>query len=112
MVKTPRPRKGAGNHHTSPMSIPTIFHRKGFTHRLMKREGNIALYSLTRFGRMSYEVVKIRAYKTDRPFINRKAGDEYLPSPEEWGTCGFTYNSLSDAERHFKALTNLNPITQ
>lgn len=111
MVKRLAPARGRANH-SATMSIPHIFHRDGYTHRLMKREGNIALYSLTRFGRMSYEVVKIRAYKTDRAFINRKAGDEYLPSNEEWGTYGFTFNSLSDAERHFKALTNLNPITQ
>lgn len=94
------------------MSIPTIFHRNGFTHRLVKREGNVAIYSLTRFGRMSYEVVKIRTFNTDQPFIKRKAGDEYLPSTSEWGTYGFTFNSLQDAERQFTALSNLNPITQ
>ena len=49
------------------MAIPSIFHRHGYTHRLIKREANIALYSLTKFGRMTYEVCKVRTAAPEEP---------------------------------------------
>lgn len=90
------------------MSIPTIFWRSGFTCRLMKREGQIVMYSLTKSGRMSYEVMKVQTQKLDNSFTGRKAGEEFLPSSSQWGTYGWTYNSLKDAEAHFKSLSKSN----
>ena len=91
------------------MAIPSIFHRHGYTHRMIKREANIALYSLTKFGRMTYEVCKVRTAASDNALTGRKAGEEYLPSTSEWGIYGWTFQTLPAAERQFKALVYLTP---
>lgn len=87
--------------------IPTIFHRNGYTCRLMQRKGNIVMYSLTKRGKMSYEVMKVQVQKKDNDLTGRKAGEEHLPSTSEWGWAGWTFNSLTEAERQFKAVTFL-----
>lgn len=89
--------------------IPNIFFRHGFTYRLMKREKNVCLYSLTKYGRMSYEVMKVQALKKDSDFLKRKAGEEFLPSSSSWGSQGWSFNSLKEAERQFKAVLFLTP---
>lgn len=87
--------------------IPDIFHRNGFTCRLMKRQGNVVMYSLTKYGRMSYEVMKVQTLKHDDDFTKRKAGTEFLPSSSQWGKLGWTFNSLKEAEQQFKAVAFL-----
>ncbi len=89
--------------------IPTIFRRNGFTCRLMKRKGRIVMYSLTKYGRMSYEVMKVQVPKHDNDLTGRKAGEEFLPSTSQWGSSGWTFNSYKEAEQQFKALSFLTP---
>lgn len=85
-------------------NAPEIFYRSGFTHRLMKQEGRICLYSLTKRGRMSYEVVRLQSPSKDNPLTGRKHGVLYLPSSSMWGREGWSYNDLKEAERKYSSL--------
>lgn len=86
--------------------IPDEYIRKPFTCTLIRREKHVALYSQTHpEGKTKrYEVVVVRTRTKDNDFTGTKAGDEYLPSPEEWGTYGWTYTSIEDAEERVKEL--------
>ena len=81
--------------------------QKGFSFFLIQECGEIgknryrvAVYSKQGSGKTSYETVIVRKQK--KPYIIqgitiREVGDEYLPSPSEWGTFGWTYSDRASA---------------
>ena len=79
--------------------IPQQYNKYGFTHTLIERDGNVAIYEQRKPTHTSsyYEVVIIRKRKTDNDFAGTKAGDEYLPSTSEWGSYGWSYTSIESA---------------
>lgn len=55
---------------------------------------------------MYYEVVRIRKAKKDyNGFFSIQEGDEFYPSSESWGTYGWTFKTLEQAEAKFNNLT-------
>ena len=88
--------------------IPDKYIRKPFTLTLIRRKRNVALYVQTcpEWVRKNYEVVLVRTRLKDNDFTGVKAGDEYLPSPEDWGSYGWTYTNIVEAEERFKELLN------
>lgn len=88
---------------TSVKSI--LFNRDGFTFRQLRRIGNVAIYEQTKKGQSpAYEVVILRMREARIAFGMELPECEHYPSSEEWGTYGWTYRSLSEAERKFKEL--------
>ena len=89
--------------------------QKGYNFTLLERrecgEGDSCscqcLYSKENGGEPCYEVVKVRKRKKDRYAWGRqiaKKGDEYLPSPEEWGMYGWSYMTLEEAKEKLNEL--------
>lgn len=95
------------------VSLPTEpFFKQGRSFKLIKREGNVALYDV-RFGEnpdwaspaRNYEVVIIRQVLKGRDVKGYyMPPHEELPSDAQWGTLGWSPFSLADAERKFDEL--------
>jgi hypothetical protein len=87
--------------------LPVSFGRDDFRYSLVKREGLLAIYHQTKAGyaRGNYEVVRIQVNPAARIFGIDYPAREALPSSEQWGTDGFTYYDLSDAETRFNRMT-------
>ena len=81
------------------------FTRKGFTHLLVKREGDKAIYAQKKGKRIfAYEVVIIRrhdGYTLADTYIEPA---ETYPSDSEWGIFGYTFSDLTRAEEKFKKI--------
>jgi hypothetical protein len=74
---------------------------------LIKRDGNIALFSRTDPHGMRYEVIKIRTHKKDRIIAGKvvnKEGDEYYPCTEEFGRFGWYCITREEAEKRYTSL--------
>lgn len=95
--------------------LPACFTSKGFTHRLLKRVGDIAIFERfkTNPDKAHFEVVRIQSH--DGRSIAGKffPSSEFYPSTSQWGTHGFTYTqeqsggrdkALQDAENRFSKL--------
>jgi hypothetical protein len=84
---------------------PTVFGHSYFTLTQLKRVGNVAIYKQTK-GKQSpaFEVVVFREYEAFHAFGKDFPAGERYPCSEDWGTYGFTYITLKDAERKFRAL--------
>lgn len=92
--------------------LPETFAKAGRSFRLIKREGNVALYSV-RFSPVpdwskpdwAWEVVIIRQVFTGR-FIKGywMPPHEELPSEAQWGSRGFSPHTLERAEELFQEL--------
>lgn len=86
--------------------IPTEFEgtrdQRGFKFKLLKRTGDICLFEKQKNRATTYEVVILRkvAEKTFPNGITTPA-HESMPSPEEWGTSGWSYPILEKAEQKF-----------
>ena len=97
-------------------TLPDIFSAKGFTHRLRKREGDIAIYERfkTDPSKAHFEVVRIQSHNGRVIAGKELPASEFYPSTSQWGTHGFTYTqeqsggyneALRDAENRFDAMT-------
>lgn len=89
--------------------MKTEFTKGGFTHRQIKREGNIAIFERFKGDRrqLHWEVVRIRYCKAYTiAGVDFPAGEHY-PSSEKWGADGWTFNDLGAAERKFDSLADL-----
>lgn len=83
--------------------IKNEFVRSGFTHKLVKRTGCVAIYK-RRSGRSDwhYEIVKISSHN------GYKLGDQYVkpaetyPGASLWGIQGWTCTTLEKAQTRFK----------
>jgi hypothetical protein len=75
------------------------FRQSGFTLIQLKRVGNVAIYQQTKKKQATaFEVVIIRRRKASTAFGKNFPATEYYPHNEDWGTYGFTYRGLEDAE--------------
>ncbi len=88
------------------------FTKYGFLFSLIKRDGDIAIYSQSKRGKiMAYEIIKIKRHK-GFSLDNLKDGkktyiepSETYPSNVTWGKDGFTCCSLRSAQKRFELLT-------
>lgn len=85
--------------------IPKQYNKDGFTHTLHSKCGNVAIYEQRKGNFVRYEVVILRQHKKDNDFVGTKAGDWYLPSTNEWGSYGWTYITLEQAQEKAKEMT-------
>jgi len=80
--------------------------KNGYKYVIEEREGDVARLSGTNnHGSTTHEVVIILVSKTERVFPNGAvvpAGTEYLPSNNQWGVYGWTYQNEEDAKEGFK----------
>lgn len=100
-----RPKDGL-NTPSQDVPMPLALHRPGASRQIC-RQGRVAIYSGP--GRNEFEVVVIRVEKARLikgiPYPDR----EIYPSPEEWGTYGWSYtenshpNALSAARARMRA---------
>lgn len=88
--------------------LPTEFKKGEFTHKLVRREGNAAIYwrKAPHHRDAHYEVVVIQQQKAYSRFGKDYPAAEHYPPSEEWGTNAWTYNRLEDAELRFAWLCN------
>ena len=79
--------------------LPATFTKQGFDHALIQREGNVAIYQRNRTGsaRTHFEVVRIGHHNgfTLAGVVIPPA--ETYPSAEQWGTKGWTCDTLGRA---------------
>jgi hypothetical protein len=82
------------------------FTRGGFHHRLLKRHGDVCLVQRRNLltDSVHWEVVRLQ-HESARVIWGR-AYPAHLryPGTEQWGTAGWTYTTLPEAERRFSAL--------
>lgn len=86
--------------------VPTVFTKKGFSYRQLKRIGNKAIFEQTRKGTAlcNYEVVKIgrhNGYTMGGVYIEPS---ETYPGSSLWGIMGWTCTSLEDAQKRFDSI--------
>jgi len=78
----------------------TEYTNSGYEFALIKRHGNIAIFRESRHG--TYEVIEIQSHQGRVfPNGNEVGPSEYPPSNSQWGTKGFTYPKIQDAESKF-----------
>lgn len=86
--------------------LPDVFVKRGFTYTLLRSFDVWRIYELSTEGIVyGYEVVKIR--EMSERIINNVVIEarEVLPSDEQFGYIGFSYNNLANAENKFKEVT-------
>ena len=80
--------------------FPKEYNRHGYNYFLLRIIGNWAIYEQMKNGRLvAFEVICLLPYRGQyehSPFR--------LPSDEEWGKYGFTFNSLEFAEKKLKEM--------
>lgn len=83
------------------------FKKGEFDHKLVKREGDFAIYwrKAPHHRDAHYEVIVVQ-HQPARTFPNGETVEERegYPSSEQWGKYGWTYNSLPAAELKLKLL--------
>jgi hypothetical protein len=80
-------------------ALKTDFVSDGFTHHLVSRDGDIAIFSRSRNGREHFEVIKIKR-RTPHPLdANLDAVDfvEHYAVTQNWGETAWTYKTLKEA---------------
>ena len=77
--------------------IPQEVNKHGYRYTLVSRIGEIAIYCQEKDTHRNFEVMVIRKRKSDNDFAGTKAGDEYMPSPEEWVIYGWTLTTYEEA---------------
>lgn len=89
-----------------PESFDGRADQRGFHFTQIKRHGKIALFQKQKSGGgISYEVVLVHR-NAKRTFPDGRVVEpkEAMPSPEEWGTGGWSYPSLAAANEKFNRL--------
>lgn len=86
-------------------TIPQEFNKYGYRYILVTRLGEVAIYSQEKESHRNFEVMIIRKRKADNDFTGTKAGDEYMPSPEEWGVYGWTLTTYEEAIQKVRSLS-------
>jgi hypothetical protein len=91
------------------------FTKKKFTFNLIKREGKVGLFKKSRVfdGDLwtGYEVMIINTAVRDVVMggaVTMHKGDEFLPSDSLWGTKGWSFSRLADAEDKFTKCLEVN----
>lgn len=71
---------------------------RGFDHRQLSREGDIAIYEQSKAGRVfAYEVIRIQSHQGFTLAGKTFPPAENYPSSEQWGRLGWTCASLARA---------------
>jgi hypothetical protein len=85
--------------------VDSAFRQSGFMLTRLKRFGDVAIYRQSKSGLPdAYEVVLIQKHEAYAAFGKVIPAGEYYPSSAQWGTCGFTFPAIEDAERKFGEL--------
>ena len=86
-------------------SLPTRFTHRNVLYTQLKRYNNLAIYEQHIGKAHRYEVVLIQ-YRPTYTFPNgiTVEAHEAYPSSSQWGTYGFTYYSLGEAELKFNEM--------
>ena len=84
------------------------FKRKGFTFKQFRRTGDAAIYEkISKIGAKHYEVIAIGRHNGyELGGVPIEPAETY-PSDSMWGLKGYTYKELSDAEKRFNSLIQL-----
>jgi hypothetical protein len=89
--------------------LPASFTEDGFTVRVIRRRGRVALLARTKPGRPEHYEVAIVRHRPDEVIYGRAyASRESMPCAEDWGVSAWTYspaqcdNPLADAEERFR----------
>jgi hypothetical protein len=80
------------------------FTRNRFHHALVRRSGRLCLVARTNLatGSVHWEVVHLRRRQAETvPSGNQIPPHDAYPHTESWGTNGWTYTTLPDAEERF-----------
>jgi hypothetical protein len=95
-----------GDNQNAPYRVVDIaFRHSGFTLTQLKRVGDVAFYRQSKSGLPdTYEVVLIQKHEAYSAFGKDIPAREHYPRSEQWGSCGFTFRTLKDAERKFGEL--------
>lgn len=88
-------------------TLETNFKKNGFDYELVKRNNAAAIFAQKSEGKViAYETIRIKIWQ-DRTLRNRiLEGGEYYPPTGTWGTDGFTYHFLHQAEKRFESITH------
>jgi hypothetical protein len=82
--------------------------KKGFKYTQIKRDGSKAIFLQERDDKDSvlkkYEVIVIKTHDGYEIGGNKIPPSEIYPSSTQWGTLGWTFDSLHDAETKYKSL--------
>ncbi len=81
--------------------------QKGWTFHLLMRDEKHALLRKEKGRIETWEVVKIRKDKDYTIAGVLIPAHEAMPSPETWGTDGWSMRTLDDAKTKFKSLTGM-----
>lgn len=93
------------NPETEFRPLPVEFTRDGYQYRQVRREGLLAIYSQRKGGATySYEVIIIQQRPAEKIVAREYPPRETMPSPEQWGTSGWTCLTLADAQKRFETL--------
>lgn len=85
--------------------LPKKFAANSFIFTLVKRSGNVAIYQKDKPEyKCGFEVIKINTHNGYEIAGNKIEPSEVYPSSEQWGTLGFTYTDIKDAEKRFNIL--------
>ena len=80
----------------------------GFTYALLRRVGDIAIYSQSKNGLPdAYEVIRIQKHEAHSAFGKDFPAGESYPSSSQWGDEAWTYTTLAEAERKLSTLVSL-----
>jgi hypothetical protein len=100
-IKTRATRLVGGKKCHSYKPLPKEFRRDGFTHTLIAREGNVAIYEQCSIGSpdpsVCYEVIRIRRRESFQIEGRLIEASEIYPRPEDWGSNGWTMLSRDAA---------------
>lgn len=78
--------------------------QKGFLFKQLKREGQIALFKKNKGTVENYEVIIIRNQEEYEMGGIKIEAKEHYPNAREFGTYGWSYQTLDSAEKKFKEL--------
>jgi hypothetical protein len=86
--------------------LPTTFRSGGFSFKILRRDGDIALFRKTKpgLGFESFEVVVIQRHETFEIKGKLIPAGEHLSRSEQWGIKGWTYSDRLSADRRFNQL--------
>lgn len=83
------------------------FTKKGWDFKRVDREGNVAIYEVSKGNFISYEVILIQKHNGIKyPNGAYCEPAEFYPPSSSWGINGFTYRSLTNAREKYKSLLN------
>ena len=87
------------------------YHKNKLDWQLIKRQGDIAIFSASESYGTFYEVIKIQSHNGREIGGNKLPPAEYAPSNSEWGQKGWSFSNFTDAENKFRQLVTELPIS-